>query len=121
MLNSTERFSDRVAEYVKYRPSYPAGQMTALEQECGLHPGAVVADIGSGTGIFTSLLLPRAARVYGVEPNQPMRAAAEEGLGTQHNFRSVAGTAEATRLPSAAIDLITVGQAFHWFQRERAR
>src|SRR2546422_6524206 len=92
-----------------------------LATRCGLSPAAVVADIGSGTGILTELLLASGAQVIAVEPNDAMRAAAEARLSAQARFRSVNGTAEATTLPSASIDLLVAGQAFHWFDVDQAR
>ena len=117
----TERFSSRVEHYVRYRPSYPSAAIDLLKTRCGLSSAAVVADIGSGTGILTELLLESGAQVIGVEPNDEMRAAAEARLGAQARFRSVNGTAEATTLPPASIDLLVAGQAFHWFDVEQAR
>ncbi|HEX2252579.1 MAG TPA: class I SAM-dependent methyltransferase [Thermoanaerobaculia bacterium] len=108
-------------DYVRYRPTYPAAALDLLERECGLRPGATVADLGAGTGILTALLLDRGARVFAVEPNEPMRRAAEARLGDRPGFASVAGTAEATGLPAASVDLVTAAQAFHWFDPPRAR
>lgn len=119
--NPTERFSSRVAHYVRYRPSYPPAAIELLRQRCGLRPGAVVADLGSGTGILTQLLLAAGAAVIGIEPNDGMRGAAEAALSAEPRFRSVRGTAEATTLSAASADLIVAGQAFHWFQVEAAR
>lgn len=76
--NPTRRFSDRVADYVRYRPGYPDGVVEILEREAGLTPASVVADLGSGTGISARLFLARGCRVFGVEPNREMRRAAEE-------------------------------------------
>lgn len=121
MFDPTQRFSDRVADYVRWRPSYPAGVIGTLRKAGLLRPEAVVADIGSGTGIFSALLLPHGARVLAVEPNAAMRAAAEEQLGAQKNFTSVAGTAEATTLPDKSVDLVVAAQAFHWFDGPRTR
>jgi SAM-dependent methyltransferase len=81
----------------------------------------VVADLGSGTGILTRLLLPCAARVLAVEPNDPMRAAAEAALALDPHFVSVKGTAEASTLAGASVDLVVAGQAFHWFKVTAAR
>jgi SAM-dependent methyltransferase len=117
----TERFSSRVENYVRYRPSYPSAAIDLLKTRCGLSPGAVVADIGSGTGILSELLLGSGARVIGVEPNDGMRAAAEALLRGEARFRSVKGTAEATALAPASIDLLVAGQAFHWFDVDQAR
>lgn len=117
----TQRFSDRVANYVRFRPGYPAELITTLCEHTRLDATAVVADIGSGTGIFTALLLPHAGTVYAVEPNAPMRTYAESTLGAQPNFRSLNAPAEATTLPAASMDLITVAQAFHWFDPPVAR
>ena len=114
------RFSDRVADYVRTRPDYPEAVLAAL-QAAGVGPGSRVADIGSGTGIFSALLLRSGATVAAVEPNAEMRAAAEARLGREARFRSVAGSAEATGLAEGSVDLVTAAQAFHWFDREAAR
>ncbi len=121
MLDSVSRFSDRVADYVRCRPSYPSGIVDLLQRECGLGANSTVADIGSGTGILTRLLLDSGASVYAVEPNAAMRAAAGQWLGAEPRFHSVTGAAEQTNLDSRSCDLVTAGQAFHWFDRARAR
>jgi SAM-dependent methyltransferase len=121
MPDSTERFSSRVDDYVRYRPSYPTGVVDILRRECGLTRDSVVADVASGTGIFTKLLLENGNPVYGVEPNADMRGAGEEYLAGYSKFISVAGTAEATTLADHSIDLVTAAQAAHWFKRELAR
>ena len=119
-MKSTERFSTRVANYVAYRPRYPEAVCECLRRRCGWSASAVVADIGSGTGILSELLLRHGNRVYGVEPNREMREAGELELRRYPEFHSVAGTAEATTLPAASVDLVTAGQAFHWFDRAAA-
>ena len=120
-VEPTERFSSRVEHYVRFRPSYPRDVMLILRDECALTPESVVADIASGTGLFTRLLLDNGNRVLGVEPNDNMRRAGERFLAACPRFVSVAGTAEATTLPDQSVDLITSAQAGHWFDRERAR
>jgi SAM-dependent methyltransferase len=120
-MRSTERFSSRVENYSRYRPAYPQAAIELLAARCGLSAAAVVADVGSGTGILTAQLLASGARVIGVEPNDGMRAAAEARLGAEERFRSVAATAEATTLASGSVDLWVAGQAFHWFDVPRTR
>ncbi|HEV2763131.1 MAG TPA: class I SAM-dependent methyltransferase [Pyrinomonadaceae bacterium] len=117
----TERFSTRVENYIKYRPTYPPAVVELLEAECGLTESSVVADIGSGTGILAEMFLRRGYGVYGVEPNREMREAGERLLAGYERFTSVAATAEETTLADACVDLITAGQAFHWFDPARAR
>jgi SAM-dependent methyltransferase len=112
---STERFSDRVDNYVRYRPTYPAEVVGVLANEIGLEPSWDIADIGSGTGISTELFLRNGNSVYGVEPNAPMRQAAERLLASYTDFRSINGTAEATTLPDGCVDVALAAQAFHWF------
>src|SRR5262245_50791072 len=119
--NATTRFSSRVANYVKYRPTYPAGVLEILGCEAGLTPESVIADVGSGTGISAELFLRNGNSVYGVEPNADMRNAAETQLAGHPNFHSTAATAEATTLDAASIDYVVAGQAFHWFDRNLAR
>jgi SAM-dependent methyltransferase len=121
MLLPTQRFSNRVENYVRYRPGYPREMIELLRAECGLTLNSVVADIGSGTGKVTELLLPHAKCVVAIEPNVEMREAGEQLLQTHSNFLSLAATAEATTLAGHSVDLIVAGQAFHWFDRERAR
>ncbi len=120
-LDSTLRFSSRVDDYVKYRPGYPAEAIHLLRERCDLAPQARVADLGSGTGILTALLLEADAEVFAVEPNPGMRAAAERLLGARRGFVSVAGTAEATTLEAQSVHLVVSGQAFHWFDPGRTR
>jgi SAM-dependent methyltransferase len=120
-LDPLRRFSDRVGDYVRYRPSYPAELIGHLQANAGLAEATVVADVGSGTGIFTRLLLETGATVFAVEPNDGMRGAAEAGLGARANFRSVKGTAEATGLADGSVSLVTSAQAFHWFEAASAR
>jgi SAM-dependent methyltransferase len=121
MTRPSERFSSRVDNYVRYRPSYPPSAIELLKTRCGLSRGAVVADLGSGTGILTELLLECGAEVFAVEPNDGMRAAAERQLRHFARFHSVTGSAESTTLAPASVDLLVAGQAFHWFDVARAK
>jgi SAM-dependent methyltransferase len=118
--NPTERFSSRVHNYARFRPRYPKEILDVLKSECGLGRDSVVADIASGTGIFSRLLLENGNRVFGVEPNPEMRRAGEQYLVRYQNFTSVAGTAENTGLANQSVDLVTSAQAAHWFDREKA-
>ena len=119
--DSTRRFSSRVGNYVRYRPAYPPAVLDLLKNGCGLTAGSVIADVASGTGIFTRMLLQNGNRVFGVEPNAEMRKAGEEFLRSYPGFTSVAGTAEATTLADHSVDFVTAAQAAHWFDRENAR
>lgn len=114
-LDSTERFSNRVDDYVRYRPDYPSELIDWLRREHGVKADWRVADIGSGTGISTRYFLDAGHPVIAVEPNAAMRTACEQWLGDKPKFRSVDGKAEATTLDDASVDLISAAQAFHWF------
>lgn len=125
-LHSTERFGDRVADYVRYRPDYPPALLAWLQREHGATPDWRIADVGAGTGISSKLFLDAGYTVTAVEPNAAMRAAAVAWLGDQPRFAAVDGRADATGLPDASVELVTVAQAFHWFdpgstRREFAR
>jgi ubiquinone/menaquinone biosynthesis C-methylase UbiE len=121
VADSKERFSSRVADYVRYRPGYPPAILDALRDECGLAPGSIIADVGSGTGLLARLFLENGNVVYGVEPNAEMRSAGEDYLRSYPKFHSVAASAEATALPDSSIDFVVVGQAFHWFDPQTTR
>jgi ubiquinone/menaquinone biosynthesis C-methylase UbiE len=120
-FNARKRFSDRVESYSKYRPGYPTEIISFLKKQIGFSKNEIVADIGAGTGIFAELLLKNGKRVFCVEPNDEMRAAAEKRLSGGPNFKSVNGAAEQTNLANASVDLITVAQAFHWFDPVNTR
>jgi SAM-dependent methyltransferase len=120
-LDPLRRFSDRVEDYVRYRPGYPEAVIGLLRERVGLSQAAAVADVGSGTGIFTRMLLAAGATVFAVEPNDAMRAAAEAESSGRRGFRSVKGSAEATGLADGAVALVTCAQAFHWFEPAAAR
>lgn len=121
IADATTRFSTRVDDYVKYRPHYPIELIDVLAARCGLLPESVVVDVGAGTGILTQLFLENGNPVVGIEPNKEMREAAETLLAEFARFTSVGGSAEATKLPAQVADFIVVGQAFHWFDRDKAR
>jgi SAM-dependent methyltransferase len=121
MSDTINRFSNRVENYVKYRPSYPAEVLRLFETEMNLRKSSVVADIGSGTGISARLFLENDCAVVGVEPNAAMRAAAEDFLKEFPNFTSVDGTAENTTLETDSVDIVVAAQAFHWFNVEKTR
>ena len=120
-LNSKNRFSSRVENYLKYRPKYPKEVISFLKKNEILSNSSVIADIGSGTGILSELFLKNGNKVYGVEPNNEMRLAAERLLESYSNFMSIDGSAEYTGLKKSSIDLIIAGQAFHWFDQEKAK
>ncbi len=119
IADPTKRFTDLVENYVKYRPGYPDEVIDFLQSECQLSKNSVIADIGSGTGIFTNMLLQKGYKVYAVEPNQAMQQAAKQWLGSNENHIAVDATDAATTLPAKSIDLIVSAQAFHWFNDER--
>jgi SAM-dependent methyltransferase len=120
-MDVTQRFSNRVAEYAQFRPSYPEPVFCALAtRHCAELP-RVAADIGSGTGIFSRGLLAHGFTVHAVEPNPEMRAEAEHALAAEPRFHSSSGRAEATLLPDQSVALLVAAQAFHWFDIELCR
>ncbi len=121
MTDSTARFSDRVENYIRWRPGYPAAVLQILADEIGLTGPSTLADIGSGTGISAELFLQHGHTVFGIEPNREMREAAEKLLASYPNFHSRNGTAENTDLPDASVDHVVAAQAYHWFDAEKSR
>lgn len=116
MHNSKERFTSRVSDYVKYRPTYPSDVLKILKQDFKLLATHKVADVGSGTGISTEIFLKNGNPVFAVEPNEKMRKQAEELLSNYPNFKSINGGSESTGLERDSIDFIICAQAFHWFE-----
>lgn len=121
MTDPVRRFSSRAENYAKCRPGYPEGVLDVLKSECGLGDLSIIADVGSGTGILSEMFLKNGNRVFGVEPNAAMREVGERLLSSFANFVSVDGSAEATTLEPESVDFILAAQAFHWFDREKAK
>jgi SAM-dependent methyltransferase len=117
----TERFSQRVDNYQRFRPGYPDAVVELLARRIRLTPDWRIADVGSGTGISSEVFLRHGNIVFGVEPNRQMREAAERQLASYERFHSVEGAAEATTLPDNSVDCVVAAQAFHWFAVEAAR
>ena len=121
MSDTITRFSNRVANYVKYRPGYPREVLELFKTEMELTQESVIADVGSGTGLSARLFLENGNTVYGVEPNLSMREAAREYLRDFPNFIDHDGTAEETKLPVKSVDFVIAAQAFHWFDAAKTR
>ena len=119
--HSTKRFSNRVENYLRFRPNYPKQILDFIKTDCGLTVESIIADIGSGTGFLAEVFLANGNRVFGIEPNKEMREAGDQFLKKYSLFTSMAATAEETTLAPNSVDFITAGQAFHWFDRTRCR
>lgn len=119
--DSTSRFSGRVESYRLHRPGYPAAVVDLLARECGLGERSLIADIAAGTGLLAEIFLARGFRVIAVEPNRQMREACAALTSQSPHLKCIDGSAEASGLADQSVDLITVGQAMHWFDLERAR
>jgi len=119
--DAKQRFSSRVADYLRYRPGYPSALIDVLRSHCGLRPDQVIADIGSGTGLLSKVFLENGNRVIGIEPNDEMRAAGDEFLAGFASFSSRNGSSEATTLADGSVDFVTAAQAFHWFEPDATR
>lgn len=121
MTDNRQRFSNRVADYVQFRPNYPSEIFVPLQQQHGFGQNSVVADIGAGTGIWSEQLLQHGATVYAIEPNAPMREASLQLAEPYPTFQAVDGSAEATGLADQSVNWITAAQAFHWFEPQATR
>lgn len=120
MSSNLQRFSNRVDDYVKYRPDYPAELFSFVISEAGLKPGDSLADIGAGTGISTAPFLKQGLKVYAVEPNREMLSALLAIHGDSPSLFTVNGTAENTGLAEHSCSAIFCAQAFHWFDHQQA-
>ena len=120
-MNPREKFTNKVDDYVKYRPNYPKELIDYLTNELGMSKDSTVADVGAGTGILTKLLADKVKTIYAVEPNLNMRTACEIYCADFKSFVAIDGGAEDTNLQDKSVDFITVAQAFHWFDREKTK
>ncbi|HWB32821.1 MAG TPA: class I SAM-dependent methyltransferase [Acidobacteriaceae bacterium] len=123
--DNTARFTGKAEDYDRYRQRYPAEEiLTRVREWCGLTPDWLVADIGAGTGMVAEIFLSNGNEVIAVEPNEDMlekmRAIFARPDAMSERLRIVRATAEATTLEDGSVDLIAVGRAFHWFDKEKA-
>jgi SAM-dependent methyltransferase len=113
-LHEAARGFGRVAAaYERGRPGYPPEAVDFLARKLALGPGRTVLDLAAGTGKLTRELLRTGADVIAVEPLAAMRAAITGATALE-------GTAENIPLGDGSVDAVTVGQAFHWFDGDRA-
>lgn len=117
-MNET-KFDQKGSVYAKSRPQYPKELFARLMSDGIISSDSVIADVGSGTGIFTCQLASLVKTVYAVEPNDSMRRSAEAQYEAYANIVSVNASAEDTTLQSGAFDLVTAAQAFHWFNKDK--
>ncbi|MCH5165855.1 MAG: class I SAM-dependent methyltransferase [Clostridiales bacterium] len=120
-MNNEQKFSGKANYYDNARPAYAESLLNTLYSDYGFARQSKIADIGSGTGIFTEQLLKRGCTVYGVEPNADMREACEKRLKGYSNFISVNGDAANTKLLDSSVNIVTAAQALHWFPLEEFR
>lgn len=100
-------------DYDRYRPGFPEAAAVAIVPD----RAKVALDLGAGTGKFTRLLIDRADTVIAVEPSEAMLAVLQANLP---GVDGLAGNAEAIPCPDDSVDVVSVAQAFHWFDREPA-
>lgn len=120
-MENTTRFNGRALDYSRYRPEYPEELYSILQLEFGITEDSVIVDVGAGTGKLSSLFLKHGNKVFSVEPNADMRETASKDLEGHYNSTILDGTAENTGLDGGLADLVVAGQAFHWFDPEKAR
>lgn len=114
-------FTHKVSNYIQFRPDYPEALFSYIDQAFNLGPDALIADIGSGTGLMAGPLLERGYRVVCVEPNENMRKAGRKALSGYSGYQEVDGSGEATNLPDHSVDVAVVAQAFHWMDQLQAK
>ena len=120
-MTASGLFADKAEQYVRYRTDYPERLIRSALDAVQLRRADVVADLGSGTGLLARWILERGNRVLGVEPDPGMRATAQHLLAAHENFLSVAASAETTTLAESSVDVIAVGNAFHYFDAAQVR
>jgi SAM-dependent methyltransferase len=107
-------FGSSADAYERGRPGYPSPAVEWLGRRLRLRAGVTVVDLAAGTGKLSRPLAATGARVIAIEPLEAMRRAVGPGI------EALEGTAEALPLPEESADVVTVGQAFHWFDGEAA-
>ena len=118
-MNIDNKFNGKGNSYSKYRPSYPKEYIDYLVKENNLNRDSKVFDVGAGTGILTEILIKRGLKVTAIEPNLDMAIFIEELTKEYSNLNFIKSLAEDINYNKKDVDLITVAQAFHWFDVAR--
>jgi ubiquinone/menaquinone biosynthesis C-methylase UbiE len=118
----TSEYTGLARDYRSARPAYPLDMARTIAEFAGdvIVPGAVVIDVGAGTGISTMAVanaLPPECAVIGVEPDDDMRAHATASLSLGSQVTFVAGSAEDMPIGDQRAAVVTAGQAIQWFDR----
>ncbi len=116
-MQNRNRFGLLVKDYVAHRRGYPDKvYMIIREHLPNLEINAL--DVGCGTGIMTYVLATFCHSVIGVDKEEEMVETAKENASGNCSFK--VSPAEILSFPDASFDLITVAQAFHWFDHDKA-
>jgi SAM-dependent methyltransferase len=114
---AAQGFDTAAKVYAAARPGYPRDGIDWMIEELGIDVGSPVLDLAAGTGKLTVELARRGLECIAVEPVEAMRA---ELMKVVPSATALDGTAESIPLADASVDAITVAQAFHWFDFDRA-
>ncbi|HAE58271.1 MAG TPA: hypothetical protein DCG54_01870 [Anaerolineae bacterium] len=114
-------YDTKAEKYAKYRWDYAAQAIAALFDTADVSLQTVVADLGAGTGILTRHFVGKTKLVYALEPEDEMRGVLERVFSGNRFCQIINGSAEHSGLAAHSVDLISVGQAIHWFEPEAAR
>ena len=113
ILHFTDHFAPVAADYASFRPTYPAALFAWL---AGIAPGRALAwDCAAGSGQASRDLAEHFERVVATDASEMQIVAAVPHPRVEYRV----APAEASELPDAAVDLITVAQALHWFDLDR--
>jgi SAM-dependent methyltransferase len=110
-------FGAHASAYAEHRPDYPVEAVRWALKPVSSPTQLNVLDLAAGTGKLTGVLMTEGHRVTAVEPDEDMLS---ELCRRHGNVRALPGSAERIPLPDHAVDAVLVGQAFHWFDQERA-
>lgn len=115
-MNSKAKFTGKSSLYDRYRPGYPKRFFIELfTKYISGNDNFVIADIGAGTGIFTELIASIGTDIIAIEPNDEMRAILKERMEDFKQVTCLNGSAENSGVGDKSVDIVTVAQAFHWF------
>ncbi|CAM4223881.1 class I SAM-dependent methyltransferase [Bacillus manliponensis] len=110
-------FTNKAKEYAIGRPTYPEEIINKLK-ELGIGEQSIIADIGAGTGLLTQMLCKLGCSVLAIEPNLDMLNECKRYCSTNTNIEYIHAPAERTHLKDHSVDIITIAQAFHWFDKQ---